>query len=167
MTSRVVSHYGELINAIKGRVDEFGITYAVVDDLAGLQDNYFAKLVTTPPMKRMSIFTLFLVLQALGLKMTLNEDAEALERIKARLIKRKHRKAFRMRAAPRMLQFGPDQLKQMRSRGGSNRAARMTPAERAASARHAATVRWRKLEMTKVGTPEFVNGPNRSAASAT
>ena len=136
-----VTNYAELVKAIRDRVDELGTTYASVDAAAGLQENYFAKLVMPLPPRRMCAFTTFLILQALGLKVILTEDAEALKRSHARLAKRQFRKPSVMRAAPR-IQFGPDQLDQMRSRGGFNRAARMTSAERSASARHAAQARW-------------------------
>jgi hypothetical protein len=63
-----VSHYYELLQTIRDRVSELGITHETLDAVAGLQSGYASKLLANPPIKRMGAFTQFIVLQALGMK---------------------------------------------------------------------------------------------------
>jgi hypothetical protein len=67
VTAWRVSTYQDMIAVIRARIEELDVTYSFVDDAAGLQDGYTAKLLTNPPMRRASPYTQFLIYQALGL----------------------------------------------------------------------------------------------------
>ena len=139
-----VSHYNEMIAAIRNRVDELGVSLATVEDLAGLQDGYASKLfAASGATKHMSIFTQFLVLDALGVSLSLVVDPVKLARVQGRLNKRK-RETTHVRRALRIVQLTPDWMRQIARKGGEAYVRNHTPAQRSASARHAVEVRWRK-----------------------
>lgn len=92
MTARVLgeaSDYAQLHKILRDRREELDISLFTVGHVAGLQDGYANKLLAPTPMKRLGNFTMGPVLQTLGLKLIVVEDAEALERIKGRLIPRR------------------------------------------------------------------------------
>jgi hypothetical protein len=46
-----VSHYHELINAVRDRIVELDITHETLDAVAGLQSGYTSKLLSNPPIR--------------------------------------------------------------------------------------------------------------------
>ena len=61
------------------------ITNETIDEMAGLQPGYTSKQVCRPAMRRLGHVSLGLVLGGLGLKLTISEDPEQVERIRRRL----------------------------------------------------------------------------------
>ncbi len=85
--------YGRLIEALAHRAAELGMTHAAVDQLAGLQEGYTSKCFGPSMTKHLGALTLFLVLPALGLRLTLIRDDAAAEQSARRVIRRNHRQA--------------------------------------------------------------------------
>ena len=85
----VASDYAAFLQAIRDRVAELNITHQTLDQISGLQEGYSSKLLCDPPIRRTGPLVLFILLQALGMKLGLLEDREALEAISTRLIPRK------------------------------------------------------------------------------
>jgi hypothetical protein len=96
-------------------------------------------------MRRMSPFTMFLILESLGLELVVRENTELLERVKSRLTKRLKPRVIRA-GCTKTISFHlmPDFMKQIQRKGGYARAQSMTPAQRSQSARKAVQARWEK-----------------------
>ena len=114
-----VEHSEQMLKAIRTRVEELNISHETLDHLAGLQSGYAGKILCNPPIKRMGAFTLFLVLQALGLSVVLVENTDLLKALKSRLIARKKP---RFHALLRTVQWTPDAMRLRGRLGGLARA---------------------------------------------
>jgi hypothetical protein len=135
-----VADYSSLIRAVRERVAELGITHETLDAISGLQSGYASKLLADPPIRRIGPLTLFIVLQSLGMSLSLVEDRKWMERAETRLVPRK---------TPRMLRggsttFTPDYYSRISRDGNEARMIKLTPARRKAIARNAARARWAK-----------------------
>ena len=86
---RIVRHSDELLRAIRDRIEQLGTTHASIEMVAGLQQNYLTKITADPPPKRMSLWTAFLILEALGLQVSLSAAPDWAERYGHRLEKRR------------------------------------------------------------------------------
>jgi hypothetical protein len=141
----VVADHNQLLEAIRRRIQELGLSYEVVNDLAGLQQNYLTKVISNPPPKRMSPFTQFLILQALGLRVRLEEDPELIEKLKGRWSKRKLRKSMRTAVSiDRVIELPPDFMRRISRMGCEARMRKLSPERRSDLARNAASARWRQ-----------------------
>jgi hypothetical protein len=76
------------------------LSHEVVEALAGIPQGYISKILGTPPMKRVQLFTAFLLIQSLGLRVILEEDQDLAERLKHRWVKRKLARANKSAAEP-------------------------------------------------------------------
>jgi hypothetical protein len=85
----VVSNYSELIACLRQRAETLNISNVVLDDVSGLQDGYSGKLLSLNPKRTLGRLSLGLMLGALGLRLIVVEDREALKRVKGRLEPRK------------------------------------------------------------------------------
>ena len=79
-----VTTHDQLIQALRCRVVEVNTTFAGVDLLAGLPENYAAKLLAGAPIKGLSVFTLMCLINALALKLRLDPDDKVLAKLKRR-----------------------------------------------------------------------------------
>jgi hypothetical protein len=143
-----VSDHNQLLEAIRRRIQELGLSYEVVNDLAGLQENYLTKVISNPPPKRMSPFTQFLILQALGLRIKQEEDPELIEKLRGRWTKRKLTKTKKILPADSMhkMEIPIDTLRR-RARAGGYARARCVSSERLSEiGRAAAMARWSKKQ---------------------
>jgi hypothetical protein len=84
-----VRSYTDLVEAFRRRRDELDISYETLEEVAGLQPGYAAKLLVHPPMRGIGPLTLSLMLGGLGLRMTVSEDPEQLARLRRRLEERR------------------------------------------------------------------------------
>jgi hypothetical protein len=82
----------QMLDIIRARVDELGITYATLDAVAGLPDGYAGKLLAPRPLRRAGPIALSLILGALGYGVQLFHDEEALAKVRRRFVKRKKSK---------------------------------------------------------------------------
>lgn len=79
----------DTLQAVMRRVaDERGISRESLDELAGCPKGYAGKVLAAAPMKRLGPLTFGPLLQALGLKLLVVDDAEALARYTARAAER-------------------------------------------------------------------------------
>jgi hypothetical protein len=100
--------YDALIAVFVRRAADLGISHAALDDLAGLADGFIGKALGPSKVKRLGPMSLFAVLPALGLKITLVEDPDALRRYGGRARRRQGRQArmgnFAQRAGKRVVE---------------------------------------------------------------
>jgi hypothetical protein len=87
MIPKVVSTIPELLDVIRDRRNQLGLTHEGIDSLAGLPDGYFSKLVCDPPVRGFGEMSLKSVLNALALgiaRVELVEDLEQAKRMRPR-----------------------------------------------------------------------------------
>jgi hypothetical protein len=82
MDATVVTSRDDFVKIIRKRQDELNVSCLTVDDVAGLASGHFSKL--TCGIKGFGFLTSFPVLQALGLRLRIEEDPEATARLRHR-----------------------------------------------------------------------------------
>jgi hypothetical protein len=147
--------YDGLMDLLRKRKNELGITFECLDAASGTQPGYSAKICAPVPIRVLGRLSLGLMLQAMGLTLLVCEDRAALEKIRNQLEQRKRPKrdaSNAMPAAPRkkrrkFLPFSrsPEFARLMRVQQLAN----LTPEQRSASARRAARIRWRREHSEK------------------
>jgi len=90
-TLATVRDYHGLHMALRARAEQIGASRLAIDDLAGLQPGYSGKLLGPRMVKKLGALSLGALLQALGLKLIVAEDAEAVEQFTQRVIGTKQR----------------------------------------------------------------------------
>jgi hypothetical protein len=134
-----IEHSEALLAAIRRRLDELQVTHETVDHLAGFQSGYCGKLLADPPIKRMGHFSLFLILQTLGLDMVLVENPQALESL---MNPQHHRRQAWVLKAPRIVVLTPDFLRFIGHKGGLARVRKLSKEQHSKHARHMNRIRW-------------------------
>jgi hypothetical protein len=76
----------DLVAVVRRRQNELNVSCLVVDELAGLAQGHFSKL--TSGCKNFGFLSVFLVLTALGLRIRVEEDPEAVARYGRRWLPR-------------------------------------------------------------------------------
>lgn len=92
----IVESQDELREVIRERIAEINTTFEAVNSLAGLPDNYLAKLLAPVRLRKFGSQSLPLVLHALALRMvkvTLAEDAAQAAKLKPRWTPRRRRRS--------------------------------------------------------------------------
>ena len=143
----IVTTYDQLMDVFRRRVAELELTHEVVDHASGMQSGYASKLLAKIPIRQLGKISLGPMLGCLGLRLTVEEDLEALQRIELRLTKRDRKKqdaglnvpATKKRRRPRFPK-GPEFARIMRVRQILNQ----SPKQRSRIARLASKARWRK-----------------------
>jgi hypothetical protein len=77
-------NYDAFHAALRRRADDLKLARIVLDELAGLPTGYVGKLLGLGKVRGVGRISMGPLLQALGLKLVIVEDPEALHRIKAR-----------------------------------------------------------------------------------
>jgi hypothetical protein len=142
----VCHDYDGLHRILRDRADELNVSRTTLDEAAGLTPGHASKLLAPRPLKKLGVVSLGLMLQAMGLKLVVVEDVEALERISAKLIPRE------VPANVLSLSWGRAKhllvskrwVKKNGRKGGKQRAKNLWPRQRSAIARKAAKARWHK-----------------------
>jgi hypothetical protein len=137
-----VGDHGQLIAAFRQRIEQLDVSWETVEDIAGLQMGYLSKCLGTPPLKRASPFTIFLIASALGLRLSLTQDPAATEKLKGRWIKRNPRMIRSAVGTPKVIELTPDHMRRIGRMGGRARAALPNASE---INRRAALTRWRRV----------------------
>jgi hypothetical protein len=151
----VVDDHNKLLAAIRRRIEELDLSHETVEHLAGLRSGYLSKVIADPPPKRMSPFTQFLILQALGLRVKLEEDQQLIEKLKGRWSKRKLRKSMHTAVSmDRVIHLPPDFMRRISRMGCEARMRKLSPERRSAIARNAASARWRQHREARPQTPQ-------------
>jgi hypothetical protein len=68
---------------------ELDITFETLDEVSGLQHGYSHRLLGPRPCRSIGMVSLIPLLTTLGIKLIAVEDAEAIERLRPRLVPRK------------------------------------------------------------------------------
>ena len=136
--------YDELIALFRQRCAELGTSMERLDDIAGLPQRYISKLLAPLPVKGIGKISLGPLLGCLGLSLTVNEDAQALAKIKHRLVPNKNTGTSMLaqkNGYKRFLIFrgNPDLARLSRKR----QVLKQSPRKRRRIARYAALIRWR------------------------
>jgi hypothetical protein len=127
-----------LLQAIRDRIEQLETTHATIEAVSGLQSGYLSKITSDPPPKRMSMWTALLLLESLGLQVSLSIAPDFTERFAHRL---ERRKLVRTKARKARTSSSPDFLRWRSKLGGNARA--MLP-DLSAINRRAAMTRWRR-----------------------
>jgi hypothetical protein len=86
LEATTITEMADLVAVIRARALELNITHETIDAISGLQSGYFSKIAAG--MKGIGSITWACLLPALGLKVVVHEDLEALARVKDRLTPR-------------------------------------------------------------------------------
>ena len=84
----LISDYTGLVEAIRQRVDEMGLTRMELDHQAGLQSGYSGKLLSRKQLRSFGKASLGPTLGAIGCRLILVEDPAQADLIKARMTPR-------------------------------------------------------------------------------
>jgi hypothetical protein len=106
-----VRSWNDLHAAFRARAESLNVSRLVLDELSGLQSGYASKLLAPVPMRHFGRVSLGAMLGALGLKLVVQEDKEALARVAGRLVGRERNVRRRSRCpsitkCPLMTQSG-------------------------------------------------------------
>ena len=150
---REIRDYLDLQLVLRERAAELNVSRICIDEVSGLSNGYAGKLLCVPPVKCLGRTSFGRILQALGLKLVAVADPEALATVSERLFP-KARGDTRSASIDRIVEA---RLRESRSerarRGAAARNASLTPDQRIASARRAATIRWARRGGSHASTP--------------
>jgi hypothetical protein len=107
-------------------------------------------LLSDPPQRRLGHFSLFVLLQTLGLDMVLVENPDALEALKNPALRRRQRWIHK---APRIVHLTPDMLRVIGRKGGQARARKLTPKQLSKIGRKAVMARWARVRALAAAAP--------------
>jgi hypothetical protein len=137
-----VGSLDDVREALRARFDEMEVARTVIDDAAGLQEGYAAKLLAG--LKRFGDISLFPMIQTAGLRLALIEDPDAASRLQA--LPKRVQHAVRCRPVGKALMKAarPAVLRELGAKGGRAAMAKLSPEQRREFARQAARARWGK-----------------------
>jgi hypothetical protein len=143
----IITDYASLHQALRRRADQLRLSRASLDTLTGLPDGYSGKLLAMRQTKILGVKSFGLLLEALGLRLVVEEDAEALAKYAARCETRHEsnvRNGHRWHTAGirRMGRFSPERARE----AAMLRMQKLTPTQRRQLARRAARARWQKAQ---------------------
>jgi hypothetical protein len=136
-----IADYSSLLQVIRQRVDELGVTHETLDAISGLQTGYSSKLLCDPPLRRMGPLTLFIVLPSLGMSVALAVDPLAMKALETRMVRRRTPRLLRARS----ITLTRDFYSHIARLGNAARMVKLTPARRRAIARKAIRARWARV----------------------
>lgn len=85
----IVREYADLLAVARAQMARLSITFETLDVVSGVQSGYSAKLLGPRPSRRFGRMSLPAIMGALGIALVAIEDADALARVRKRLVKRK------------------------------------------------------------------------------
>jgi hypothetical protein len=86
----VVHDYPSLIAVLRRRAEQLDISNATLDGATGLADGYVGGVLAMNGKRTLGKLSLGLLLSAMGLRLVVVEDREALKRVRPLLERRKH-----------------------------------------------------------------------------
>jgi transcriptional regulator with XRE-family HTH domain len=142
------SDYDQLISALRDRIGALGLSYRVLEEIAGLCEGAAGKYLSDVRVKNLSVGSLIQIAEALGVRGVLISDERLLQKYRPMYERRDEGKAHRAASAAKRL--GPVTLRRVMSpvaaemgrRGGEKRRA-LPPEVRRELARAAARARWK------------------------
>lgn len=132
---QIIREYDDLVVALRVRMGELNISFVTLDEISGVQSGYSAKVLGPSKRKTLGPVSFGAMLGALGLKLLIIEDLQALELVKTRL---QQRNESQVRSHAERLSM----WQRLGRNGGLKWVRNTTKAERRERARHAANVRW-------------------------
>jgi hypothetical protein len=138
-----VRDYHQFTEVLRRWILELDTTYECIDELAGLQDRYLAKLIARTPVRNFGPTSLSSVLGALGLKLLVVVDSEKLARMRPRYTPRKKHTSGKILAQKQTLLRGNSELASLYAH---RRALLQSPALRRQIARRAIRIRWERAK---------------------
>jgi hypothetical protein len=152
-----ITSYDEMIDALRARKAELGLSDAVVDDLTGLPTGYTGKVLGPARVKKMGALSLWLMLEVLAFDMRLDSSVEKAARMQERWEKRSEGQAnMNNKAKPLSLRNlakkNRETFREAGRKGGRARARLQTAEQRRSLARKggrafAAKMRQRRREL--------------------
>ena len=136
-----VNSYGQMLAALRARVNELQINGERFDEYAGLPRGYLSKLIGAKPIRRLGMTSFAPVLAGLGLRLLIIEDQEATERLKNRLPPRNQ--SF-VRSVAVHTNLTTRYLRKIGAKGGENSRKYLGKRLVKQLARKAAAARWTK-----------------------
>jgi hypothetical protein len=143
--------YDSLHTALRNRREQLDISCEVVDRAAGLTRAHSSKLLAPQPIKRANWETLSFLLPALGVRLALLEDADAVAQLRKfprRQVKTAIRAVATGRGRKRLV--SKKFLRKIAPLGGQARWKQMTPKQRSKHMRQVVLRRWRKPRLTEI-----------------
>lgn len=143
---KVVDDSQAIVAVIRGRLDELRMSHASLENLAGLASGHVGKVLGPAPVKRFGLDALWLVLPALGLKMVIEQDMDAV-----RVMEKRWEIRDELRRRPGLIRrrYTPELKALVIAEAARERInvlnARTSPEDRADRARKAARARWRRM----------------------
>jgi hypothetical protein len=134
---------------LRARLDELGVSFETIDHVAGLPTRYTAKVLGLQPTRNFGQISLDALLGAAGIMLIAVQDAEALDRVRDRLVpleRIEHAAASRRRI---IVKFTPEFMRKIGALGGrksgENRRARASKRKALSEMkRQAAFKRWQR-----------------------
>jgi hypothetical protein len=146
--------YGGLLDALRARLDEKGITHRVFDDIAGIADGLTNKILQPVPVRYLLPNTLGDFVEATGCQLWLVEVPELNAQLERRLAGNRTDAWPKRRRELQRTSSSPAQAKRIQGElgriGGTKRAAMLGPKHRSEIARYAAFCRWRRRHSKKL-----------------
>lgn len=142
--------YHSFMVLLRARAAELKVSRDVLDEVSGLGARYVSKLLGPRPVRRVGMKTLGPLLGALGVRLVVEEDPEAM----ARFCKRNgfgKRDARLVRSASVHIELSQREMKKRQRNGGLNSRKNMTPRRARQLARNAAHVRWERVKQIALG----------------
>lgn len=154
----MIADYDDLIEALRERAADLGLSYDAIDARAGLQSGYTAKLLGPGMTRKLGPVSLGALLGSLCLIMTLVEDEDATARIRRGGVIRAKKQAMLNRLSMKAISRYIQPLsREFARRGGKASAAKRAAAAtskkaaqaRRAQARRAALARWGRAQLSR------------------
>lgn len=148
----VVDDYSGLIAVVRGRVEALNVPVDPLEEYMGLTRGHLGKILGLAETKRIGLFTLWKMFEALGLKMVIAEHLDLPATIEEMGEKYRpsapqaRRGRMRKRMSPAVIAAS---AREMGHKGGSMpKRFRMSPKQRSRLARRAVKARWNKRKST-------------------
>jgi hypothetical protein len=145
MGEYVIRNRDDLIEALRSRKDELGLSNGFVEGQLLMADGHCDKLLGRTQRKGMSIPVLLDIVELLGGRLVIQADAETEARMQARYERRDAKKVHPpRRLSERLMEIARKQFYQeLSARGNAARRAKVSAKARSRIARAAATSRWK------------------------
>ena len=147
----VVRNYDSLIQALRDRQTELGLTVEKIDELSGLPSGYTGKLLGAAQMKAIGPLSLGLLLETLGLELVPRPNVEATKSMSPRWEKRVRpsHDAQRLSSRAKHRKFPAILFRVLGKRSVKARMDKTTEEQRSAIGRRAAIARWRAVRKAR------------------
>lgn len=157
MTHGTVRNYDDLQAVCRAVADQRQRSRQEIDRLAGFAPGLAAKLLSDPPVRHMGRETFPDMLAALGIKLEVVDDPDALARVMARGGKRNESQVRTMHGATVHIKIGARKLKRNQRLGGKNSRKYVGKKMARLLAKRAARARWHsKPDKPAMGQPDAV-----------